>query len=313
MQVPPVPLCRPAVLCGSSFVAAVDLIRCWQSWLVPSASCVDLKVFSMRLFVLFWCLPISSLANGIGQLPPCPAESDAGADRTWDGWELAKSIPAAEAHQAAAADERFLFAVSSTQIAKYERGTGQRVAVSTGPAKHLNSGFFWNNKLLCAHSNYPAVPEISEIKVLDPQAMTLSTFHHFHDYGGSLTWVVRHRQRWWCNFALYGDRNAETFLACFDDDWKELQRWTYPPQVIAQLGNYSLSGGLWRNDALLTTDHDHGRLYRLKLPASGSVLQFDGVTAVPFTGQGFAADPLTGGLIGIHRGRRQLLLIRPSD
>src|SRR5690606_15119708 len=29
---------------------------------------------------------------------------------------------------------------------------------------------------------------------------------------------------------------------------------------------------------------------------------------IPFTGQGIAVDPLTGGLVGIHRGKKQILL-----
>ena len=38
------------------------------------------------------------------------------------------------------------------------RVTGKRLRVSTGAAQHLNSGYFWNGKLYCAHSNYPHVP-----------------------------------------------------------------------------------------------------------------------------------------------------------
>ncbi|GIS59395.1 MAG: hypothetical protein CM1200mP2_16200 [Planctomycetaceae bacterium] len=53
-------------------------------------------------------------------------------------------------------------------MAKYDRTTGRRIATSTGQAKHLNSGFPWRGRLLCAHSNYPTTPEKSEIKVLDP-------------------------------------------------------------------------------------------------------------------------------------------------
>ena len=82
-------------------------------------------------------------------------------------WKAARKMPAPEAHQAAAADKDFVYAITSRAVAKYDRKTGKRVATSQGEAKHLNSGFFWKGKLLCAHSNYPFKPERSEIKALD--------------------------------------------------------------------------------------------------------------------------------------------------
>ncbi len=226
-------------------------------------------------------------------------------------WPLVHTIPAAEAHQAAAATQQHFYAISSTVVARYDRETGARLEVSSGEAKHLNSGFLWNDRLLLAHSNYPAVPEQSQVMQLNLQTMRLSVFHDFRDYGGSLTWVIRHKNEWWCNFARYDEHNAETFLVSFDDNWNELGRWTFPPEVISQLGRYSLSGGLWYDDSLLTTDHDNGRIYRLQLPAAGSVLKFIGSEQVPFTGQGFAVDPLTGGLIGISRKEQQIRLTGP--
>jgi hypothetical protein len=57
------------------------------------------------------------------------------------------TLAAPEANQAAAADERFVYAIDSTLVAKYDRTTKERIAISTGEAKHLNSGFFWRGKL----------------------------------------------------------------------------------------------------------------------------------------------------------------------
>ena len=74
-------------------------------------------------------------------------------------WQMVKEFAAPEAHQAAAADEQFVYAIASRQIAKYDRRTGKRIAVSAGEAKHLNSGFLWQGRLLSAHSNYPQTPE----------------------------------------------------------------------------------------------------------------------------------------------------------
>ena len=108
--------------------------------------------------------------------------------------------------------------------------------------------------------------------VLDPADMRLTVFKDFGNFGGSLTWVLRKDGAWWCNFAKYGKENAGTFLVRFDDEWRETGRWTYPPELTARLGNYSLSGGVWRDGDLLVTGHDEAALYRLGLPDEGTVL-----------------------------------------
>ena len=227
-------------------------------------------------------------------------------------WRATRTLAAPEAHQAAAADEAHVYAISSTEIARYDRTSGERTGRSEGEAQHLNSGFLHEGRLYCAHSNYPRTPELSQIKVLDLESLSLSTLHDFGDYGGSLTWVLRHDGHWWCNFARYGRVNAETFLVRFDDDWQEQQRWTYPPELIAQLGNYSLSGGVWRDDDLLVTGHDDPVLFRLHLPENGTVLHLVDTMEAPFTGQGIAADPATGGLVGIDRRRRLVVFAEPD-
>jgi hypothetical protein len=223
-------------------------------------------------------------------------------------WIATHSLPAAEAHQAAAADEHFFYAISSTQVAKYDRHSGERLALSTGEAKHLNSGFLLDGRLYCAHSNYPQKPEVSEIKVLDTQSMRLTTFKDFGNFGGSLTWAVKGGSHWWCNFARYGTDNAETFLVKFDEQWRELARFTYPPELIAKLGRYSLSGGVFLQDELLVTGHDDPLLFRLTIPAASNLLRFVGTEAIPFTGQGIAMDPATNGLVGIQRSKRTIIV-----
>src|SRR5688500_2211818 len=89
-------------------------------------------------------------------------------------WREAGVLDAPEAFQAAAADERHVYAIANTKIARYDRTTGERLAESTGEAQHINSGFFWDGKLYAAHSNYPRTPERSELKVLDPATMRLT-------------------------------------------------------------------------------------------------------------------------------------------
>ncbi len=222
-------------------------------------------------------------------------------------WKLTRTLPAPEAHQAVAADKDFVYAITSRGVAKYDRKSGKGVATSEGEAKHLNSGFFWKGKLLCAHSNYPFKPERSEIKALDIDSMKLTTFKDFGSVGGSLTWVLHKDGFWWCNFALYGADNHKTFLVKYDEKWREVARRAYPKKVISQLGRHSLSGGIWRGEELWTTGHDDPVVFRLGLPKEGSELKYLGQHAVPFTGQGLASDPVTGGLVGISRPKRQII------
>jgi hypothetical protein len=228
-------------------------------------------------------------------------------------WKKDRILPAPEAIQAAAADQQFVYAITNDRVAKYDRNTGKRVATSTGKAQHLNSGFFWQGKLYCAHSNYPLKPEQSEIMVLDPISMRLESFQQFGNYGGSLTWAVRHEEHWWCNFARYGQDNGATFLVKLDSDWNEQARWTYPVSVVRELGRNSLSGGIWRDGILLATGHDEPVLFRLRLPASGSVLELVDRQSVPFTGQGIGDDPVSGGLVGIDRAKREVIFATPDQ
>lgn len=218
------------------------------------------------------------------------------------------TLSAPEANQAAATDDRFIYAIDNVRIAKYDRFTRAKVGTSSGDAHHLNSGFVWDGKVYAAHSNYPAKPERSEIKVLDTQSMTLSTFKDFGDYRGSLTWAVRRADgHWWCTFAHYGTDNAKTVLVELDGGWKELGAWTYPSDVIQDLGKMSISGGLWQGDTLLATGHDHRVIYRLRVPKQGTVLELIDRVPSPFPGQGIAADEKTGGLVGIDRAKRQVV------
>ena len=214
---------------------------------------------------------------------------------------------APQANQAAAADTKFFYAIGSRGITKYDRNTGEVVAKSSGKAKHLNSGYFHQGKLLCAHSNFPTLPEQSEVLSLDPKTMRLTVYRDLGNPGGSLTWVVQKKGSWWCNFAKYGKKNAETFVIKYDNHWKEIARYTYPQKLINQLGKYSISGGIWVGEELWVTGHDDPFLFRLNLPKKGSELFYLGKIKVPFTGQGIATDPETGGLVGINRANKEII------
>lgn len=211
------------------------------------------------------------------------------------------------ATQAAAADERFMYAVSSTAIAKLDRESGKELALSTGKASHLNSAVLIDGKLYAAHSNFPLKPEQGEIRVLDPETMKLELFHRFQEPPGSITWVLKREGSWWCHFAGYGTEKEKSCLLRYDAGWKETGRWAYPPELMKDWGTMSLSGGIWQGDILLTTGHDKKVIYRLKVPEKGGMVEWLGTIPSPFPGQGIAADPKTGGLVGIDRKRKAVI------
>lgn len=240
--------------------------------------------------------------------PPSPTSADL--PRAKDKYVATGTLESPHATQAAAADDKYVYAISSTDVVKYDRGTGKELAKSAGKAEHLNSGFLDEGKLYCAHSNYPKKPDKSDIRVLDPKTMKLETFHAFDDPPGSLTWAVRKGKDWWCHFAHYGKDNAKSVLVRYDGRWKETGRWTYPKELVADWGDYSLSGGIWQGDDLLATGHDRKVIYRLRLPKDGKVVEMIEVVESPFPGQGIAADPKTGGLVGIDRGKKGVVFAR---
>ena len=79
--------------------------------------------------------------------------------------------------------------------------------------------------------------------------------------------------------------------------------------MIAKLGKYSLSGGVWCKDRLLVTGHDEQEIYELLIPGRDEVLQYNRTVKVPFTGQGFAVDDQSNGLVGISRAERQVIFV----
>jgi hypothetical protein len=247
----------------------------------------------------------ASIAIVLFALPQLHAQ-----DRAPGAYVATATLASPLANQAAAADDKFVYAIDNGVIGKLDRATGKELARSTGKAEHLNSGFFWQGKLYCAHSNYPKAPHQSDIRVLDPVTMKLDIHHTFANAPGSLTWAVRRGEHWWCHFAHYGKDNAKSVLIQYADGWKELARWTYPKTLIADWGNNSLSGGLWQGDHILATGHDKKVIYKLSVPKEGGEVQLVATLSSPFPGQGIAVDPKSGDLIGINRAKREVVFAR---
>jgi len=115
---------------------------------------------------------------------------------------------------------------------------------------------------------------------------------------GSLTWAEKKDGFWWACFAHYNDQgtapgtdNRSTLVGRFDEAWQLHESWLFPPQVVANWGKSSSSGGSWGDDGLLyTTGHDEKELYVLRLPKMGVTLEYVTTIDVPFEGQSWAWD-----------------------
>ena len=223
-------------------------------------------------------------------------------------WVLQRSVPSDDAIQAAAADEKHLYAVNDGRVAQHDRATGKLLRLSSGEAEHLNSAWPHAGGFLLAHSNYPKKPDTSDIRRLDPLTMKLEVFHSFENPPGSLTWVIPQEDGWWCHFAHYKGENGKSLAIRYDRSWKEKQRWTYPEKVVRDWDGMSLSGMVRHRGMWLGTPHTAKKLYVLDYPASGDKAALLGEVAAPFTGQGIGPDPVSGGLVGIDRKNRQILL-----
>ncbi len=236
--------------------------------------------------------------------------------QTVPGYSETSRLPSPHATQAAAADEAHLYAISNTTVATYDRQTGELLATASADGtEHLNSGFLHNGKIYAAHSNYPATPHESDIRVFDPATNTLAVHHVFPEPPGSLVWCVRHNDRWWCCFAWYGDDNAQSVLIEYADDTftSETRRLFFPAEVIADFDGMSASGGVWDGVTTLASHHHYPVLYRLRIPDApeATALELVETLSCPFPGQGIAADPATpGSLVGIDREARSIVVAK---
>ena len=206
------------------------------------------------------------------------------------------------ANQGVAVDAHHFYGIGNYVVGKYDKTTGARVAewvgLRGGATIHLNGGLIQDGQLVLAHSNFPQLPMASSLEYFDPatvqpvKSLSLGIRH------GSLTWAEKKEGFWWACFAHYNDQgtapgtdNRSTLLGKFDDQWNVLESWIFPPQVIANWGKSSSSGGSWGDDGLLyTTGHDEKKLYVLRVPKMGVTLDYVTTIDVPFEGQSWAWD-----------------------
>ena len=214
-----------------------------------------------------------------------------------------KRMPAPEARQGVASDGQHVYVIDNSKIGKYDIATGHKQNDFAGdPAQfpHLNSCAMVDTQLVCASSNYPAVPHQGTVEFFDPHTLTHLKSVTLAQNPGSLTALARHEGRWWAAFAHYdgkggvpGRDHRHTQLAEMDDHFRILRRWNLPKTLLARLAPYSLSGLAWGVDGrIYASGHDKPEIYVLSLPEKGKRLRHHATWAVASFGQAIAFDPV---------------------
>ncbi len=206
-----------------------------------------------------------------------------------------------EARQGVAVDANCFYTINSTGIGKYNKKTGSLILTwkdTTGIIVHLDGGVVVKDKLFCAHSNYPGIPMTSSIEIFSTKDLKHTGSHSFGIKYGSCTWVDFYDNSWWVCFAHYDQFKKETgkgtewtVLVRFDRDWNEKESWTFPQNIISEIKPMSVSGGSWDSyGKLYITGHDSTKVYILKLPQSGPILEYMQSLNIDSHGQGIAWD-----------------------
>lgn len=217
------------------------------------------------------------------------------------GFRTKKIFKTPEARQGVAVDGNYFYTVNSTGIGKYIKETGSMVNSwkdTTRKIIHLDGGVVIKDKLYCAHSNYPGIPMTSSIEIFSTKDLKHTGSHSFGVKYGSCTWADFYDNSWWICFAHYDQFKKEinkgtesTVLVRFDRDWNEKESWTFPRSIISEVRPMSVSGGSWGTDGnLYITGHDSAKVYILKVPRSGQVLEYLQSVKIDSRGQGIAWD-----------------------
>ncbi|RVT43666.1 hypothetical protein [Sphingobium algorifonticola] len=227
-------------------------------------------------------------------------------------------IAAEEARQGVASDGVHVYAIDNDRIGKYRISDGVRVARWQGERAqfpHMNSCTVVRSELICAASNYPALPQTSAIEIFDTKSL-----RHLRSISlgmglGSLTALDWHGGHWWAIFANYDGKGGEpgrdhryTTLVQLDDRFRQLRGWLFPASLLARFAPFSCSGMSWSDEGTLyVTGHDRPELYALRLPQAGSTLDHLGTIAIATEGQAIDWDPkVPGRLWSIMRGQAVL-------
>ncbi|MET0090773.1 MAG: hypothetical protein ABW068_12305 [Candidatus Thiodiazotropha sp.] len=264
------------------------------------------------------------LAGKIASLCLCVGMGSMNALAGTEIWQTDEfEIP--EANQAVGVDKDHFYAIDNHTIAKYTKA-GDFVASWESsveePILHLDSAAVVDGKIYCSHSNYRTLPMTSSIEIWDARTLQHIDSHSLGIQYGSLTWLDVHDGYWWGTFANY-DKEAKlpdgssagvpyairtggkinTTLVKFDENWRVLESWILPVELLDKFENMSNSGGSWGPDGnLYITGHDPAEIYRIRFPKAGSILEVAETIPLNIRGQGVAWDrSQPGTLYGIIR------------
>lgn len=234
----------------------------------------------------------------------------------WTFTEI-RRYAAPEATQGAAVDEHHVYAIASREIGKYRKDTGELVAhwedEKGGRFQHINAGLVIGDRLYCAHSNHPRIPEEASVEVWDTATLKHVESIPIADPTGTLTWIVPHDGIWYGCFAHYRKRSdpALTRIAAFDKNWKEIATWSFPTKLLDHFGERSSSGGGFdAQGRFFISGHDEKELYLIETPEGGKELRWVATAPVSAPGQAFAWDrtPGQGGMVyGIERKTKEII------
>jgi len=206
-----------------------------------------------------------------------------------------------EAVQGVAVDGEFLYVIADHALGKYRKSDGAKVTAWTAPTdskiKHLNAGVVIEGKLHCAHSNFPLKPDESSVEIFDVATLQPTGRHVFANPPGSLTWAIPYQGGWLTCFAHYSltSDNALSRIVQFDQNWKELKRWSFPAELLKRFARSSSSGvSLVGGEQLLVSGHDARELYALTLPPEGGEARWEATWGFLTAGQAFDEDRTAG-------------------
>lgn len=213
-----------------------------------------------------------------------------------------------DARQGVAVDATHFYAINNFSLTRHDKVSGDPQlqwdghSDSDGPLIHLDGAVIHDGLLYAAHSNYPHWPMTSSIEVWDSNSLAHVASHSLGVQYGSLTWIDYHDGQWWGAFANYDKiqdgmdepygETRNTVIVRFDEAFRVVRSWTLPTAILARMTPMSNSGGSWGADGLLyLTGHDYPEIYVMRLPATGSQLQWLATVIVEgLNGQGIAWD-----------------------
>lgn len=236
---------------------------------------------------------------------------------------IVKTYKVPSSRQAVAVDSTYFYVINNSSITKHRKTDGKQVSAwedNDSVIHHLNSGIIIDGKLYTVNSNYPDAPMASSIEIFDPESLDHIDNHSFGIFNGSATWLDRYEGYWYAAFAHYTGRGSEpgktnywTRLVKFDDNWRQLESWIFPEELIAKFGTKSNSGGvILPNGTILSTGHDNYELYLLEFPLKGYTLKWKDTFAVGSFGQGIACEKEDDGILiyGIIKNENKVVVSR---